>query len=155
PDDALALMRQYGIRGDNATMQRYLAGVGYHALLIGVVSGLINSYPPAPGDFDRWLADPHAGGGLRMSELDLTQRRTHILHYAYYGLDANQRLLLSRIAALRDAVDYDTLAALSPYLPPRPEEVPEPQTPDADFARRLLERRLILAKGNARRRAIQ
>jgi tetratricopeptide (TPR) repeat protein len=61
-----------------------------------------------------------------MSELALKQRYTHILAHAFRGLGEKSRQLLSRIAVLSDSADYATIAVLNPFLPPRPEEVPEP-----------------------------
>ena len=47
--------------------------------------------------------------------------------YAYDGLDAQKKVLLSRIAVFSDDADYETLSTLNPYLPPKPEEVSKPE----------------------------
>ena len=106
---------------------------------------MIANYRKAPDDFDRWIADPRAGGGLQFQRLNLMQRRTHILDFAYEGLDPTIRQLLSRIAVLGDSADHATLSVLNPYLPPRPDPVPEPSDPadrwENDFSLRRLEQR--------------
>jgi len=118
PEDGERLLRDLGVRGESAAIRRFLQQFDNHGLLIGVLAGRIRDYRPAPGHFDRWLSDPKAGGGLRLSELDLKQRRTHILDYAFEGLEPQRKQLLSRIAVLSDAADFAMVAALNPYLPP-------------------------------------
>ena len=126
PGDGENLLTSLGIHGDSAAIRQFLRQFDNHSLLIGVLIGRILDYRPAPKDFDRWLADPNEGGGLRLSELDLKQRRTHILAYAFKGLDSQSRKLLGRIAVLSDAADYTLISILNPYLPPPPKEVPVP-----------------------------
>jgi len=120
-DDALALMRGQGVRGDGHVIQQYLReNLGNHPLLVGVVAGLVNDYVPDPGNFKRWADDPQGGASLELSKLDMSQRRTHILAGALAGLPKGSRQLLSRIAALADAVAFDTVVALNPFLPAPP-----------------------------------
>lgn len=115
PDDALKMMQHAGIRGDEDAILRFADQFGRHALLLQIVSGMITDYRPKPFDFDAWRADPYAGGGLKLSELPLKQRYTHILEYAFRGLAEKHRQLLSRIAVLSDSADYATIAALNPF----------------------------------------
>ncbi len=95
PADGESLFKSLGTHGNSAAIRRFLRQFDNHSLLIGVLAGRILDYRPAPGDFDRWLADPQEGGSLRLSELDLKQRRTHILAYAFDGLDLQKKQLLS------------------------------------------------------------
>jgi len=127
PADGENLLRSLVVHGDSFAIRRFLQQFDNHSLLIGVLAGRIRDYRPAPGDFDRWRGDPKEGGGLHLKDLDLKQRRTHILAYAFDGLDSKKRQLLSRIAVLSDAADYTTLSILNPHLPPAPEEVPSPE----------------------------
>ncbi|MBT4866500.1 MAG: hypothetical protein HON53_15460, partial [Planctomycetaceae bacterium] len=53
----------------------------------------------------------------------------HILKAAMEALDDNSRQLLSTLALLSEAVDYPTLCALNPHLPPVPEQVEKPEKP--------------------------
>jgi tetratricopeptide (TPR) repeat protein len=122
PDDAIRMMRALGIRGDEQSMRNYFKeNFDNHPLLLGIVAGLVNDYVRDPGNFDRWADDPQGGAALHLAALDLRQRRTHILAAALSGLELGARQLLSRIAALSDAVAFETVEALSPF-----KQQPEP-----------------------------
>lgn len=121
-----------GIRGTSADIRYYLKTFcDNHPLVIGVLAGLINSPGPHRGHFDAWAAAPEYGAKLNLARLDLIQSRNHILRAAMDALEAPSRQLLSTLALLTDAVDYDTVAAFNPHLPPEPEEVSEPTKPEA------------------------
>ena len=130
PPDAERLLRSCGIEGDSAAIQHYLTtNCDNHPLVIGVLGGLINNYLPARGNFDAWQADPDGGAKLDLADLDLTQRRNHILDVALDDLPPKSRQLLSTLALLGESADYKTLSAFNPHLPPEPEGVPEPELP--------------------------
>jgi tetratricopeptide (TPR) repeat protein len=129
PDDALAFMRRAGVKGDETAMLAFADQFGRHPLLLNLVCGMIVDYRKKPYDFDAWRADPIHGGALKLSELDLKQRYTYILHFALAGLDEQTRKLLCRFAVLAENATYDTLAVLNPFLPPKPEVVEEPVDP--------------------------
>jgi tetratricopeptide (TPR) repeat protein len=151
PNDGENLLRSLGIHGDSAVIHRFLRQFDNHSLLIGVLAGRILDYRPDPGNFDRWLVDPREGGNLRLSELDLKQRRTHILSYAFDGLEPQREKLLSRIAVLSDAADYATLSVLNPYLPPLPEKVPNPLPEPEKERLELLRNKLHITQDRAGR----
>ena len=131
PADAEALLRTCGVRGDSRQMQDYLQRhCDCHPLVTGVVAGLINDYLPARGQFDAWAADPDRGGRLNLADLDLTQKRNHILTAALEALPAASRQLLSTLSLLPESFDYTILAALNPHRPAEPEAVPEPEQPE-------------------------
>lgn len=128
PPDAEALLRSCGIEGDSAAIQSYLtANCDNHPLVIGILGGLIANYLPARGDFDAWSAAPDGGAALDLASLDLIQRRNHILEAAIQKLPDASRQLLSTLALLTDSVDYETLKAFNPHLPPEPVEVEKPE----------------------------
>lgn len=138
PADAEALLRVCGIRGDALSIRTYLQQhCDCHPLVTGIVAGLVNDYMADRGNFDTWAADPDHGGHLNLAELDLVQKRNHILTTALDALPDKSRQLLSALALLSQAVDYGTLTALNPHLPPQPEAPPEPERPrdrwDWDF----------------------
>ncbi|MCP4612543.1 MAG: DUF4062 domain-containing protein [Planctomycetes bacterium] len=134
PADAEALLRSCGITGISKNIRNYLkTHCDCHPLVTGALAGLINNYLPDRGNFDAWAADPAGGGKLNLAELDLVQKRNHILHTALAALPKKSRRLLSTLALLSEAVDYDTLSALNPYLPPEPEEVEKPEKPEDDW----------------------
>ena len=115
PADVLAMMRRAKVDGDSATILRFVDQFDRHALVLRIVCGMITDYPRKPRDFDAWRADPYAGGGLKLSELLLRQRYTHILDFSFRGLPEKTRQLLSRISALSAGADYATIAALNPF----------------------------------------
>jgi tetratricopeptide (TPR) repeat protein len=138
PRDALALMRQCGVEGDELAMLDFAGQFGRHSLLLLIVCGMIADYRRKPHDFDAWRADPVYGGGLKLTELDLKQRYTHILHFALRGLDEQTRKLLCRIAVISENANDDTIAVLNPFLPARPAEVEEPSDPSESWSWRHL-----------------
>jgi tetratricopeptide (TPR) repeat protein len=120
PADAEALLRACGVEGDAITMQHYLQRhCDCHPLVTGIVAGLVTGYLPARGDFDAWATDLDAGGRLDLGELNLVQKRNHILESALAAAPASGRQLLSTLALLSDAIDYETLSALNPLVPQR------------------------------------
>jgi hypothetical protein len=118
--DAEALLRLCGIvKGTSADIRYYLKTYcDNHPLVIGVLAGLINSPGPHRGNFDAWAAAPDYGAKLNLASLDLIQSRNHILQAAMEALEPASRQLLSTLALLTDAVDYETVAAFNPHLPP-------------------------------------
>ena len=127
PEDAESLVRACGIEGSSHAIRTYLQRhCDCHPLVIGVIAGLINDYLPARGKFDTWATDPNHGGQLDVGELDLIQKRNHILNTAIAAVpDAGQRLL-STLALLSEPADFKTLRALNPHGPSEPEFVPPP-----------------------------
>ncbi|MDX8030082.1 DUF4062 domain-containing protein [Lentzea sp. BCCO 10_0856] len=114
PADAEALMRNCRVRGDSAAMRSFLQRhCDCHPLVTGIVAGLVNDYLLARGDFDRWSTDLNHGGSLEIGELDLVQKRNHILRKAVDTLPRVARKLLSTLALLPGAVDYARLDALN------------------------------------------
>jgi len=128
PVEAEQLFRSCGIVGDGNTIQTYLSqNCDNHPLVIGALAGLINGYLPDRGNFDVWVNDPNGGGELDFANLDLTQRRNHILHIALASLHEKGKQLLSTLALVSESVDYTTLCSLNPYLPPEPAIVHDPE----------------------------
>ncbi len=129
--DAEALLRSCRVTGNSAAIRRYLTtNCENHPLVIAVLGGLINNYLPDRGNFDAWVADPEGGAKLDLANLDLIQRRNHILRAALDSLLPKSTQLLSTLALLSESVDYPTLCAFNPHLPPDPEEVEKPEPPE-------------------------
>jgi hypothetical protein len=130
PVDAEALLRSCDVTGDSQAIQNYLKShCDCHPLVTGVLAGLINDYLPDKGNFDAWATDPDGGGRLNLANLDLVQKRNHILKAALEALPEKSHQLLSTLALLSEAVDYPALSALNPHLPPKPKKVEEPADP--------------------------
>lgn len=148
PADAEMLLRSCGVEGDSAAIQDYLStNCDNHPLVIGVLAGLINNYLPGRGNFDAWAADAEGGAKLDLASLDLIQRRNHILRAALDDLPPESRQLLSTLALLSESVDYETLKAFNPHLPPEPEEVSEPMPPEEQWRwQRMTDREKAEAK---------
>jgi tetratricopeptide (TPR) repeat protein len=113
--DTQTLLADLDVHGSEAAVAGFFGPLGNHPLLIGLVAGLVRDYRAEPGGFDRWLADPTAGGALRLPDLDLTQRRAHILAVALDGLEPGCRRLLGWISVLAGAVNWATLEAINPF----------------------------------------
>ncbi len=126
PADAEALLRSCGVTGTSRDMQDYLkTHCDCHPLVTGVLAGLVTHYLLDRGDFDAWAGDPSEGGKLNLADLDLVQKRNHILKTALGALEEKSRQLLSTLALLSEAVDYPTVSAFNPHLPSEPEKVGE------------------------------
>ena len=156
PADAEALLRTCGVTGDSERMRDYLLRhCDCHPLVTGVVAGLINDYLPARGDFDRWAADPDAGGWLDLAHRSLTHKRNHILAAALRALPEASWRLLSTLSLLSESFDYAMLAALNPHLTLAGRAaVPEAPTAAAELSgtvRDLEERGLLQYDHQARR----
>jgi hypothetical protein len=124
--DAEELVRSCGVQGTSADIRYYLTNYcGNHPLVIGVLAGLINSPGPHRGNFDAWAADPAYGAGLNLASLDLIQSRNHILRAAMEALEPASRQLLSTLALLSSAVDFKTVAAFNPHIPPDSKKLTE------------------------------
>ncbi len=130
PTDAEQLLRSCGVEGDSQRIQNYLKShCDCHPLVTGVLAGLINDYLPDRGNFDTWESDIQAGGQLNLADLNLVQKRNHILRSALDALPEKSRQLLSTLALLSEAVDVSTIRALNPHLPDI-EKIQEPQNPE-------------------------
>lgn len=116
PADAEALLRHSGVRGDSQQIQDYLQrNCDCHPLVTGVLAGLVNHYLRDRGNFDAWAADPTHRGKLNLANLDLVQKRNHILQTALDALPDLTRQLLSTLALLSEAVDYFSEQPHDPY----------------------------------------
>ncbi|MBL7731705.1 MAG: metallophosphoesterase, partial [Chitinophagaceae bacterium] len=134
PADAASLFRQCGIKGDGQAMQEYLvANCDCHPLTVGVLAGIINDFMPDKGNFDKWAASPDGAGKLNLAKYDIKGKQNHILKVALAALSDKDRQLLSILSLIYEAVDYNTISAFNPHLPPEPEEVPKPEMPEKDW----------------------
>jgi hypothetical protein len=111
PADAESLFRACGINGDSKAIQDYLkTNCDCHPLVISALAGIINDYLPDRGNFDAWHAH---SGQLNFTDLDLVQKRNHILKAAIAAVPAEGRQVLAILSLLSESVDYQTLHALT------------------------------------------
>ncbi len=116
PAEAEEFFRNCDISGDSATMQDYLTtNCACHPLTMGVLAGIINHFLPARGNFDAWFTSAEGAIKLNLAELNIEQKRNHILKAALRALPDASRQLLSTIALIGDAVDYEMLAEFNPH----------------------------------------
>jgi hypothetical protein len=114
PSEAESLLRECGVVGESVAIQRFLQShCDCHPLVTVIVAGLINEYLPDRGNFDAWAADASAGGALDVVNLDLVEKRTHILGMSLRGLSKGSHQLISMLALFPDSVDYSILEMLT------------------------------------------
>ena len=115
PEDAEELFRRCGVNGDTHTIRTYLKeNCDYHPLVIGFLAGIVSQYLPARGNFDIWVNARNGGLSLNLANLELTQRRNHILRTAISSLSRNSRELLATIAMVSSGCDYRVLVEIGP-----------------------------------------
>jgi hypothetical protein len=130
--DALNLMKDRGVTWDNEqALDKFMAQIGYHGLLLKVIAGRIKTHRRARGHFDTWYEQD--GRGLDLYKLTDDHRRTHVLKYAFEGIQEDKRRLLGQIGVFSDAVDYETISIFNPYIRRAPEVISKPRTSTLDF----------------------
>ncbi|MFL6275628.1 MAG: tetratricopeptide repeat protein [Blastocatellia bacterium] len=108
-DDALNLWRTFGVSGSREELLRLFLSFGSHPLLIQALAGEIAYYHRARGNFDIWQSK-HPD--FNPFSLPLVQAKSHILEFAFRGLNKSAKKVLHTVAAFRMPATYDTLAAL-------------------------------------------
>ncbi len=108
PDDAVNFMHAQGVtKGTHAEIIAVCEAYGYHPLSLRLLSGLVTRDKRKPGDI---TAAPRYD-----VHTDLVARQHHVLEAAYNLLSDELRLLLSRIAAFRTPMTYDTLTIFNEF----------------------------------------
>ena len=106
-DDAVNFFRAHEIEGTRAQIQEACDPYEYHPLALRLLVGMILNDPAHPKDV------------IVASEYDpipeLIPRENHIFNLAYNALRQDLQELLSRLAAFRSSVDYNTVKILSPF----------------------------------------
>ncbi|MBK9935685.1 MAG: DUF4062 domain-containing protein [Cytophagaceae bacterium] len=134
PADAEELIRSCGITGDSHKIQNYLkANCDCHPLVIGVLAGLISHYLPERGNFDVWVEAADGGAKLNLAEVDLVQRRNHILLAAFDILPKASKQVLGILSLISSSVDVRVLMALNPHYAVKPKKVEEPDKDNSYF----------------------
>lgn len=108
PDDAVRFFRAQGVtKGTRAEIQAACEPYGYHPLALRLLAGVIVRDRRNPGDIAVAARHP-VSAELKGKE------KHHILQVAYDAMDQPKRELLSQIAAFRNPMGYEALAALYP-----------------------------------------
>lgn len=108
-DDAVNLWRTFGVNGSREKLIPLFHTFDNHPLLIQVLAGVVAFDHRAPGDFDRWR---RANPKFSPFSLPLVQVKSHVLEFAFNGLNKTGKKVLHTIAAFRMPATYDTLAAV-------------------------------------------
>jgi hypothetical protein len=148
PEDAEAMLRRIGVKGDSARMRRYLSeAFACHPLLVGFVAGLIRHAPWAGMSFERWEEDMRGGAAVNLADPNIRNRRNNILKLTFDTIGPEARVLLARLSTMPNGVGPDVLEALNPRRPnpPRAIEEPAPPNEDDDVEVRRLRRLLSIA----------
>ena len=98
-EDAVEFFRKQKIKGTRAEIEAACEVYGYHPLSLRLLAGRIAS--------DR-LRDIKLADKFKI-DADLKGRQNHILKVAYESLSRHRRLLLSKIAAFRSPMNFDSI----------------------------------------------
>ncbi len=103
PDDAVKFMLDQGVtKGSRTEIGSVCGSYGFHPLSLRLLSGVIARDKRSPSDIN---VAPHHD-----VHADIIANQHHVLEIAYNSLSDELKLLLSRIAAFRNPMEYDTLA---------------------------------------------
>ncbi len=108
PDASRMLTDNGVVRGLEEVLD-VLRLVGYHPLVTLVLAADVARHRPAPGDFLRWRAS-HVD--FDPVELDLVQRRSHIVEVALRGLEPREVDAMMVVAAFSSPAPYDSLRGI-------------------------------------------
>jgi len=106
--DAISFFRSRGVVGTRAEIDAACGEVGYHPLALRLLSGLIVHDPRNPGDIQEWR---------KYNVIpDLKGREGHnILDLAYDSLNEEKQVLVSRLSAFRNPMDYDATTIFNDF----------------------------------------
>lgn len=107
-NDAVNFMRSQGVtKGTKTEITTVCNMYGYHPLSLRLLSGMITRDKRFPGDI---VAAPRYD-----IQASLVARQHHVLEVAYNALPNQLQVLLSRIAAFRTSIFYDSLAIFNEF----------------------------------------
>lgn len=108
PDDAVRFFQAQQIRGTRTEIRAACEPYGYHPLALRLLAGVIVKDHRMPRDIA--VASRHP-----ISTELIGRAKHHILQVAYDALDKPKRNLLNLLAAFRNPMSHDSLAALNPF----------------------------------------
>ena len=108
PEEAVAFLDAYRIKGTRAEKEEACRPYGYHPFSLRLLAGLIVKDKQDPRDIRAAKRHPI------VPELKGKERH-HILTVSYDTLEKEKQTLLSQMAAFRSPMAYDAIAHLNPY----------------------------------------
>ncbi|MFP4322396.1 MAG: DUF4062 domain-containing protein [Anaerolineales bacterium] len=108
-DDALKLWASFECNGEPEALRALFNSFDNYPLLVRSLAAEVARFRRAPGDFAAWQA---AHPNFNPFQMPITQRQTHILHFALIGLEAADVEVLRTVAAFNAPAAYPTLADL-------------------------------------------
>lgn len=145
PEDAVTFFQSSGIKGTRAEIEAACRPYGYHPLALRLLAGVIVRDPRSPRDIKAAQRHPV------LQDLK-GKAQHHVLQVAYEALAPKPRDLLSRLAAFRSPVSYETLSAITiQTLQERPDGKIENEEQLEQALEELRERGLLFSDAEARR----
>jgi len=108
-EDAVEFFLRQGVKGTRAEIETACEPYGYHPLCLRLLSGMIVKDPKFQGDIIGWTRHNP------LPELTGTEREHHILELAYNSLDAQKQILISKLSAFRNPMDYESIAIFNEF----------------------------------------
>jgi len=106
---ALELWREFGVSGSRPALLELFRSIEGYPLLIRAMAGAVARSKLAPGNYDHWKA---TNAQFNPFDLDLVQRKTHILLAALDKLDDISQRVLETLSSFRMPTNYSTLHAV-------------------------------------------
>jgi tetratricopeptide (TPR) repeat protein len=108
-EDAVEFVERQGVKGTRAEIERVSEPYGYHPLSLRLLSGMIVKDPEFKGDIVGWTeCNP-------FPELKGEKRKHHILELSYNSLDQQKQKLISKIAAFRNPMNYESISIFNEF----------------------------------------
>lgn len=108
-DDAVEFYQRQGVKGIRAEIENACEQYGYHPLSLRLLSGMIIKDPKHQGDIVAWSRHNP------MPELKGEKREHHILELAYNSLDPQKQVLISKLSAFRNPMEYDSIKIFNEF----------------------------------------
>lgn len=106
-EDAVEFFRKQSVKGTRAEMEEVLHTYGLHPLSLRLLSGMIVHDLKSNGDIKAWT---------KYNPLPkLIQKEHHVLELAYNSLDTKKQVLVSKLSAFRNPMDYEAVSIFNDF----------------------------------------
>jgi tetratricopeptide (TPR) repeat protein len=108
-EDAVEFYQCQGVKGTRAEIENACEQYGYHPLSLRLLSGMIVKDPKHQGDIVPWSKyNP-------LPELKGEKKEHLILELAYNSLDPQKQVLISKLSAFRNPMEYDSIVIFNEF----------------------------------------